>query len=257
MPPSPPDQLIYARIADDLRARIDAGNLGGILPLPSDAALVQEYGVKFNGGRPVSRNSVRQALAILRDEGRIYTVKGRGSYVTPPMPSRHISTDRYDKELAAVLAGQTPDPADPTLPTADVSTVDADADLARLFDVPPGTRLVRRDWVTRIGGVPAQLTTSYLPADLALDLDAPLLRVGGGVIAYLVSVGVKPPMPVREVSAFRPASPVEAETFPTGVGWVVAITRQIRAGGRVVEVAREIVLPARNTTFENTTIVGG
>lgn len=41
--------------------------------MPSEATLVAEHGL--------ARESVRRAVALLRHEGRIYTVPGRGSYV--------------------------------------------------------------------------------------------------------------------------------------------------------------------------------
>jgi GntR family transcriptional regulator len=247
MPPATPQQPKHVEVADKLRARINAGTYGGFAPIPSDVALASEFGV--------ARSTVRQAIDTLRKEGLVHSVHRRGVFVRPPMPKRLIRADRYDEELAAALAGQRPNLDDPELPRAEVSAVEADADLAALFGVPAGTRLVRRDWVTRVGHVAAQMTTSHLPADLA-DMDAPLLRVGVGPITWLVSLGVVPTH-VREVLGARMPTASERSTLETGDGWVIAVTRWVYAGERVVEVASEIVLPAQGTQFEHTITLGG
>ena len=44
--------------------------------LPSESELVREF--------DVTRVTVRSAIKKLKDEGRIYTEKGIGSYVNPP-----------------------------------------------------------------------------------------------------------------------------------------------------------------------------
>jgi DNA-binding GntR family transcriptional regulator len=43
--------------------------------VPSEATLEQDFGV--------GRDTVRKALAVLRDEGVIFTLQARGSYVGP------------------------------------------------------------------------------------------------------------------------------------------------------------------------------
>ena len=236
-----PRQPIHAAIAEQIAARIAAGTYGGMAPLPSVDDLAGEF--------KVSRSSVLKAMDDLRKRGLVHTIHRRGTFVRPAVPRRLIPMDRYRGELTAALAGNRPDPTDPDLPRADVDTVDADADVARLFGVPAGTRLVRRYWLTRVGPVAAQMTTSYLPADTVPDRGAPLLRVGVGPVTYLVSVGVVP-TGVREVLAARMPTAVERSTLETGDGWVIAVTRRLYAGDRVVEVAREIVISAQVVEFE-------
>jgi GntR family transcriptional regulator len=62
----------YLQLAGILRARIKAGEWQSG-PLPSGPALEQEYGV--------GRDTVLRAISILRDEGLVFTVKRRGTYV--------------------------------------------------------------------------------------------------------------------------------------------------------------------------------
>ena len=66
---------VYVQLASILRAQIESGELQPDRPLPSETTLLQEYGV--------ARGTSRKAVELLRDEGLIITVRGRGSYVKP------------------------------------------------------------------------------------------------------------------------------------------------------------------------------
>lgn len=65
------------QLAAILREKIDKGEIKPGQKIPSETALVQTY--------DVARGTVRRALNILREEGKIVTFPGRGSYV-PPKP---------------------------------------------------------------------------------------------------------------------------------------------------------------------------
>jgi DNA-binding GntR family transcriptional regulator len=67
------DTPVYEQIAALIRARIEDGEWQPRRRLPSVTHLEQEYGV--------ARQTVMQALGLLRDRGLIYTVKNRGSFV--------------------------------------------------------------------------------------------------------------------------------------------------------------------------------
>jgi DNA-binding GntR family transcriptional regulator len=59
----------------DLEAEIDSGALPPDTRLPSEAELAEQYGV--------ARITVRSAIAMLRDAGKVVTVHGRGSFTSP------------------------------------------------------------------------------------------------------------------------------------------------------------------------------
>jgi len=69
------DVPVYVQLADILRARIMSGELAARRPVPSKRTLMQEYGVA--GG------TIDKAIGILRREGLVRTVTGRGIYVVP------------------------------------------------------------------------------------------------------------------------------------------------------------------------------
>ncbi|WP_101788783.1 GntR family transcriptional regulator [Nonomuraea indica] len=74
-PRAPRKTLLYRQIAADISAAILAGGLRPRRPIPGETALAQRY--------DVARETVRRAMALLREEGWIYTVPQRGSFVSP------------------------------------------------------------------------------------------------------------------------------------------------------------------------------
>ena len=66
---------VAAQVARDLEADIDSGALAPDTRLPSEAELAEQYGV--------ARITVRSAIAMLRDAGKVVTVHGRGSFTSP------------------------------------------------------------------------------------------------------------------------------------------------------------------------------
>lgn len=66
--PVPP----YRQVAAILRERIAAGTLASGARI-TESDLTEEF--------DIARNTARRALAVLRDDGLVYTVAQRGSYV--------------------------------------------------------------------------------------------------------------------------------------------------------------------------------
>jgi GntR family transcriptional regulator len=64
---------LYTQLAGILREMITSGELQPRSPLPSESFLQQEQGV--------ARGTVRAAIAILRDEGLVVSISGRGTFV--------------------------------------------------------------------------------------------------------------------------------------------------------------------------------
>ena len=76
-PDSP--RALHERISLELRSEIATGRLGAGVRLPSEHELAGRFGV--------SRGTVRQALASLRQHGLIEAVPGRGSFVRRAAPA--------------------------------------------------------------------------------------------------------------------------------------------------------------------------
>jgi DNA-binding GntR family transcriptional regulator len=68
------DVFPYQQIAGWLRAGIEAGQWQPGRAIPSLQELVRETGAAVE--------TIRRAVKVLRDEGLVYTVPGRGTFVT-------------------------------------------------------------------------------------------------------------------------------------------------------------------------------
>lgn len=71
-----PLKLVYEQVADHLALRITAGELAPGSRLPPERELADEYGVAYN--------TLRKAIAELRDRGLVITLRGHGNYVAKP-----------------------------------------------------------------------------------------------------------------------------------------------------------------------------
>jgi GntR family transcriptional regulator len=63
----------YLQLARVLREMITSGQIPPRQPMPSIKTLTQEYGI--------AKGTAEKALGVLRDEGLVVTVPGRGIYV--------------------------------------------------------------------------------------------------------------------------------------------------------------------------------
>lgn len=65
----------YKQLADKLRQAIADGEYGPDEAIPSLTRLKQQTGL--------SQGTIQRSIRILEDEGLVYTVSGRGTFVTP------------------------------------------------------------------------------------------------------------------------------------------------------------------------------
>jgi GntR family transcriptional regulator len=65
---------LYQQLATILRAEISSGKITD--KLPSESYLQQQHGV--------SRGTVRRAIEILAEEGLVYTIGARGTFIRQP-----------------------------------------------------------------------------------------------------------------------------------------------------------------------------
>ena len=235
----------YLRIADELRDQIRAGRYPAGAKLPTMANLSAAYGV--------SEIVVRQAISILRGEGLVETRRGGGTVVRVLPPVRRVAMDRYRLETEPLNTPATSFTHDQRISWEEYSLakvygqVNADPELASLFELTPGTRLLRRRFVFYARGEPQQLSINYLPWDLVAG--TPVANPDrepwpGGTPAQLAFLG-RPATRVEEAVRSRMPTPRETETLRIAAGVpVLAITRRMLSDGQVLEVCRDIVIPA-------------
>ena len=81
------------RVADQLRERIQKGDFAPGAQLPTEGALVEQFGV--------SRTVIREAISSLRVEGLVKTHQGRGVFVCEDIsqqPFRLCSKDLSEQD---------------------------------------------------------------------------------------------------------------------------------------------------------------
>ncbi|MDX5569222.1 GntR family transcriptional regulator [Streptomyces sp. ID05-04B] len=71
-------ERLLRQLAEILRAQIRRGDWQPGRMLPSEAQLVQRYGIE--------RTTVRRGLGLLADESWVYAVPQRGWFVADPLP---------------------------------------------------------------------------------------------------------------------------------------------------------------------------
>jgi GntR family transcriptional regulator len=73
---------VYYRLAEDIKRKIESGQLKDGDMIPTEGQLGECYGI--------SRMTVRQGLALLAEAGLIETIKGKGTFVHRPKLSQLI-----------------------------------------------------------------------------------------------------------------------------------------------------------------------
>src|ERR1700728_1146909 len=81
------DRAVFRQIADQLRTAIRDGRVSEGDQLPSEAQLMDHYGV--------ARMTIRNAMRLLLDEGLVTSEHGKGSYVRSRPPVRRLASDRF------------------------------------------------------------------------------------------------------------------------------------------------------------------
>lgn len=231
----------YLRIAADLRRRISSGEWGPGDQIPTIPALEVEYG-------NVSPTTIRNALRLLANEGLIETRARAGTRVRPRPPIHRMAADRYRSTPGTK---STPYTRDQGIGWTEYrldkrfEKVQADAELAALFECEVGERLLARHFVFYDNDQPTQMSISYVRwsdvqgTPVADPINEPW---PGGTKAQMSSLGIR----VTAISeSFTAAMPTELEAATLRIGAGVPVLRYTRKHiadtGRVVEVAHPIV----------------
>lgn len=231
------DRPVYKQVADTLRAAIRGGELTDGAPLASETELMERYGV--------SRNSVRNAVAVLRVEGLVVTEHGRGTFVRAHRPLRRLSSSRYSQAKRAARraplhaeAAEQGSRADQQL--LGVEVVDLLTEVADRLGLLANEKALVRRHLLSVGGEPVQLADSYFPLSIAqgtrIERDE---KIPGGVHAELEQeLGYELDRFVEELT-FRMPTPEEARQLRMGAG--VPVVRLLRTlydtAGRALEVS--------------------
>jgi GntR family transcriptional regulator len=188
-----PDPM-WKQIAEDLRQKIEAGELGRDgKPLPTELELQAEYSA--------SRNTVRDAVKWLVTRGMVYTRSGQGTFVTQkidPFVTR-LSSDRTpfvgDDTTAAYLSEVASRLRRPDVSVPRIEIQRPTDMLASELRLPSDASVVSRHQQRLIDGIPYSMQTTFYPMRL-VDMGAlRLIRaedIEEGAVGYLeATLGIK------------------------------------------------------------------
>lgn len=240
----------YMRIAADLRRRISSGEFGPGDQIPPMPALCTEYG-------GVSETTIRNALRLLANEGLIGGRGRGGTRVRPRPPVHRMPADRYRSTPGT---RSTPYTKDQGIGWSEYrldkrfERVQADPELAALFECEVGERMLARHFVFHDNDQPTQMSTSYVrwsdvhDTPVADPINEPW---PGGTKAQMASLGIT----VRQVTeSFTAGMPTEVEAATLRIGTGVPVLRYTRRhiadSGRIVEVAHPIVRRGDTTVVD-------
>ncbi|WEK62839.1 MAG: GntR family transcriptional regulator [Candidatus Microbacterium colombiense] len=151
--PGRPGEPAYLRIAGELRTRIAAGEFPLGSPLPPERELCVELGV--------SRMTLRRALGVLEQDGRVHRDATRGTFVSEPRVQLRLGS--FSQEVAR--AGRHPG--------AELFWAEeraADAAVAAGLDVAVGHPVYALRRLRRSNDEPLAVETTYYRADLVPGL---------------------------------------------------------------------------------------
>lgn len=233
----------YRDIADHLRTRIDNSEFPAGSTLPRTSDLVTEY--------RASKHTVRAAVAVLVDEGRVIARRRYGSLVRD-RSSVVIPFSRYQGALAsqgrhgpfqAACAAQG---LTGVMRATGVQHVH-DPAVAALLQLPEEADLVCRQREALIGNQVVQVQSAWYPRDVAetARLDRPG-TVNGGIYRALAAAGLRAAEADERITARMPTKP-ESSLLGTGTRIpVLTIQRVSRTEtGRAVELLRVVTAADR------------
>jgi GntR family transcriptional regulator len=229
------DQPPYRQIAAQLRDAIGRGELAAGEKLPSEAQLIDHYGV--------ARMTVRQALQELRGEGLVIAEHGRGVFVRPMPPVRRLASDRFARQhraagQAAFLAEAAKEGYAAKVDQIQVRREQATPPVAERLRLTPGSDVIVRARRYLANGRPIEIATSYIPVPFATGTKIEQVDTGpGGIYARLEDSGHVLAHFTEEVGARMP-TPGERRVLDIGVG--VPVLTVLRTAFDTDDVAVEL-----------------
>jgi GntR family transcriptional regulator len=189
----PQNQPMYRYIADDLRAKITSGELAPNVKLPTEGELSDLYAA--------SRNTVREAIRRLTDEGLLESRPGQGTFVARKVDpfvtvlTADPKTGFGGGETVAYRSEVQKTHREPTTSIPKVEVVTVSPDVASLLSIPLGSQVVSRSQERFINGIPWSRQTTFYLMDFITKGATDLLMakdIEGGAVQYLADkLGLK------------------------------------------------------------------
>ena len=184
---------VYVQVAQGLASRIESGQLRRGSALPAERELAATLGV--------SRVTIRQALALLSQQGLLARRHGSGTFVTPPaqpgdLPSRPLALlASFSEDVRS--RGQTPGAR-----VLSFERARPNAQEAMSLALSPSESVYRLRRLRTANGEPLAIEDSTLPAALVGDLTEQDVQ-DASLYALLQGRGLSPVRAIRHLRALN------------------------------------------------------
>ena len=243
-PSSPPEkEPASRRLAGALRAAISAGHYAAGDQLPSERALADEH--------RVARNTARQAIRLLIDEGLVTAQHGRGVFVRGKNRLMRFGQHRYARTLREET-GLSPYRAEveaqgrtPSVDCRSITRITPSDEIAERLDIDPATEtVVRRENWYYADDEPMQVGITYSPWSVVDGTPvADSAKLGKGSLYARFEERGYPITSIREEITARMPTPDEVKglAIPDGVPVLVVLHTGYDDQGRPFEVTRFVM----------------
>lgn len=170
------DIPLYTQLVGIIKRQIASGALAVGALLPSEAELCRAL--------DVSRNTVRQAIGELEEEGLVVRKRGKGTFVADPTTNRRGVRYSFTTEVSSM--GKTPSST-----LVDFHLLVPDAEICRKMELKEGTEVYCFTRIRNVDGQPLILETSYYPQYIYPHLTKQMVQTHS-FYSLLYHVGITP-----------------------------------------------------------------
>ena len=170
------DIPLYSQLVGIIKQNISSGKLGVGDLLPSESELCRAMGI--------SRNTVRQAIGELEEEGLVVRKRGKGTFVADPNARGKYVRYSFTTEISSV--GKIPSST-----MVDFGIVVPPAEVSRKMQLEEGTMVYCFTRVRNVDGEPLILETSYYPQYIYPNLTREMVQTHS-FYSLLYHVGITP-----------------------------------------------------------------
>lgn len=149
-------QPLYAQIKEALKQRILEGDYVTHERLPSESELMKVFGV--------SRITVRQALRDLHTEGLVFSVQGKGTFVSRPKAVQDI------QRLQGFGEAMTPQGYETSTRIISVQETRASREVSEALKINRGNKVVELKRIRYLNREPISIDNSFFPSDIGEKL---------------------------------------------------------------------------------------
>ena len=218
------DKPMYVKLYEKILKNIETKKYNCCEKLPSENSLAKEF--------DVNRHTVRQALQVLKDEGIVYTVKGKGNFISNIKVPYSIS-DKSSYSQKILDLGYEPNTK---LISADI--VEPPEDVAKALGLNSNLNVIELKLLRFVNDLPITVSYSYFDAfhfrEIVNNLDVQPLSL------YRILNKCYPQMEITKVStvfeALNPSAEIsELLMMPSNTPVIAASTISKDQNGNFVE----------------------